>query len=692
MEISVIRIKSINWITCSSSYGSGWKNSSDITKCYRLAYKVCPDGYSQSGSVCIKTSGYLGGDYKYAQWAIIRSQDVGNSSQNKSEYFTGTATSENKAIALVQLLRDYYNGTHAMIGSVSGRDAAYAKAGAAFVVNTLFGRQGGAEASRTISPEEFDKLEKVLRAIAIEGRIEWNNNFTISNTFNTYMAKFSTSSGSQYDIEAFQENIYNRSGMQIKSKDGAVIYRLLYACANPLGSGVGLINEGDYDLIPSIGINPSSIVEVSSQVVVSPEVNNIGDIGSSFTPWQISRFMLAPGASVPSGSVDTSSSPQSFFGNGLTSLLSDNSSFLQGITTMNNLNDVIPNIALGSKVCYTLSLQGHATGTSYWRHSDPNCVLVGAKPKVEIWGSDLFAGKRFIGLTGSAPLADIQTGTTVKDVGGAEKIFGSWVEYGAIASGSISGIGSGSAFADPSGLANSSSAQCDSSLLSFANSFDASCNTSSQLGGYSTEQSIPDVSASFPLDAATSLGVNPDIDLSNDSPDDVLRGVYTATGNVTITGGGGSIGAGRWFVLNAPTATVTINGNIAYTNGPLTSIQDIPQVVIIARNINITGAVTNVDSWLVARGTDVNTDGEINTCSDVAKTADLSSGICNNTLLVNGPAMANKLYLRRTAGTTSSNPAERFNLRADAYLWASIQSVGLNRAYSVYSTGVPPRL
>jgi hypothetical protein len=131
---------------------------------------------------------------------------------------------------------------------------------------------------------------------------------------------------------------------------------------------------------------------------------------------------------------------------------------------------------------------------------------------------------------------------------------------------------------------------------------------------------------------------------------------------------------------------VTIDGNITYTDDTLAGVRDIPQVVIIAANINIKDSVSRVDSWLVASG-------NINTCYNLVGL--LTSEKCNALLEVNGPVVTGKLLLNRTAGSDtdeqSGDPAERFNLRPDAFLWAQLQASGNNKAQTVYSAELPPR-
>jgi hypothetical protein len=135
-------------------------------------------------------------------------------------------------------------------------------------------------------------------------------------------------------------------------------------------------------------------------------------------------------------------------------------------------------------------------------------------------------------------------------------------------------------------------------------------------------------------------------------------------------------------VVVITSGTVNIEGNITYSDGPLNSLKDIPQVVIISKDINIRDSVTNVDSWLVASGA-------INTCNNF--TGNLTTAKCGAILAVNGPVVTNKLILNRTGGTSIGDPAERFNLRPDAYLWAQLQASGGNKAQTVYSVELPPR-
>jgi hypothetical protein len=265
-----------------------------------------------------------------------------------------------------------------------------------------------------------------------------------------------------------------------------------------------------------------------------------------------------------------------------------------------------------------------------------------------------------------------------------DRIYGSWGEYGVMATGIIKGIGSGSAFADR-GLAHATT--CSYTFLTFANATTTNCKTTpaNSYGGYKTGRTIPDVAASFPITSAAATLSGNSLDVS------VLSGTYKTSGNITLTGG--TLPAGRTIVINtynAATKTygdITIAGNITYTTDPLTSAAQIPQLVLIAGNINIQDNVTQVDAWLSSEGT-------LNTCSNVNRTS-ITINNCNQLLTINGPVMAKNVQLWRTAGSldndNSGDPAEVFNLRPDAYLWGLAQSANSGRLETVYTQELPPR-
>lgn len=450
-----------------------------------------------------------------------------------------------------------------------------------------------------------------------------------------------------------------------------------------------------YTLDPFITSSVSGAIEANTAFTITPSIRNNGPTRSRNTQWQISQIVVNPGSAIPHENTP-GNSPQApcvayFTAAGASCSIVNNGTgsevFSVGLSNLAARAITAGDYEVGTKLCFAFSVQPRASSVpsnpgsdDQWANSAPVCMIIGKKPKVQIWGGDVMSG------------GIIQTSTSSKNISGTTKMFGSWDEYAALAVGSISGIGSGAAFAGP-GMSNST--VCKYSTLSFTNSGNsASCSANLSAGGvignYAIGQSMPGVAASFPVNTADSsrnFGNNPPtIDLSAND----LQGIYRATGNVTINGGGVGdvINKGQWIVINAPTANVTINGNINYTDETLMTIYQIPQVIIIANNINILGNVTNVDAWLVAGG-------YINTCSSVNIAAPLSASICNQKLTVNGPVMAQKLYLRRTfgsgVGNASGDPAEVFNLRADAYLWSMARANSNGHVQTVKTIELPPR-
>lgn len=433
--------------------------------------------------------------------------------------------------------------------------------------------------------------------------------------------------------------------------------------------------NANYNLVPTITTNPSNAVTSGSQVAVNGAVTNNGATSSATATWQISQFNVPSGAAIPAGG-DSSAPPTAFYGNGATTAGSGSGTFPVSSTNLSTLNITVPDAPVGTRVCFALSVSPYNQSTSDWRHSAPTCVVISKRPVVQVIGGDLRVGAAFTG--DPTPAASvIQTSVTIK----AGTSYGSWDEYGLTASGAITGMASGSAFAG--GLL--CTLNCPVTELSFA-------NESIPIGRYTALTPIPDIGSAFALTSMTPL--------YSGLGDAALKRVETSKNDITIPGG--TIQKNQWLVINAPTATVTITGDITYNElapdgKPMTSIGQIPQLVIIANKINIEGNVKNVDAWLIASGAT----GTIDTCSAWGgaqldpTTVALTNGICTNALLVNGPVMAKKLYLMRTYGNDSGPlqgmPAETFNLRPDAYLWGIAYTENSGRLTTVYETELPPR-
>lgn len=299
------------------------------------------------------------------------------------------------------------------------------------------------------------------------------------------------------------------------------------------------------------------------------------------------------------------------------------------------------------------------------RLSVPRCLEVVSQskyPKVQFHGADIRSAKEV-----GAPARNEKN-----------RLYGSWAEYGLFsrqAASSSSGAG----------LSSGATGRGDMSAINYNKLTFA--NISSPFGNYDAPASA--VPQSF-------LGAGRNIASTTVSVDSLSSGIHTRSGSLTIRGG--DISSGRRVVVRV-TGNVVIAGDIRYANGSHGSLSTVPQLVIIANNIIINTGVRNIDAWLIASGT--GSDGYITTCNTGFSAAaaspltdGLNSGVCNNELRLNGPVLANRLFLRRTFGAEEANPgvpAEIFNLRPDTYLSNYDANRNSGSIKTSYVKELPPR-
>ncbi len=480
-----------------------------------------------------------------------------------------------------------------------------------------------------------------------------------------------------FDVGQYYSNETSES--LVFYNNGVPVYALEISCGNPAGDLPGLpvppppIN---FNLTPTISVTPSTS-ETGTNTTASPVVNNTGSTDSSNVQWQATRFTLNPGVGIPGGGANNTV-PVSHYGNGASVIDQGTRTFPRNYAALNPLTQGVPDLPVGSRVCFTLSVQPVTHNDNRWSHSAPACVTIAKKPKVQVTGGDLFVGRSPIG---SANVSSQVTTSVTRKTSGEQ--YGSWSEYAIASTGRVTNMGSAAGYAGGVSVTDF----CQVSLLSFVNATSNICTSSTIIGNFAHTSSLPNISARFPAVSATTLPA------SNTNLDG-LQGAYTTNAS-TYTISASSLSAGRWVVINAPDTTVIISGNINYSAGTINSVNQIPQAVIIARNIIIADNVSIIDSWLVANGT--GTDGRINTCGagGVAETTALNSNNCGTKLTVNGPVMANHLLMRRTSGAgtgaEAGTPGEVFNLRPDAYLWATSQSSVSGRISTIDTKELPPR-
>lgn len=441
----------------------------------------------------------------------------------------------------------------------------------------------------------------------------------------------------------------------------------------------------NYQLEPTVsGIADNSVIELPrTDYPVTGTVRNHGPTDSRDNiQWQLTKVIYGPGDAIPERAGGTSANsvgPCSFYtGGDACGSITDGTktpAYPRNDTFNHDGTTNIGTFAIGTRICFAMSVQHYTQASSDWRHSRLVCQVVGKSPKVNILGGDLFVGRSISGVTASGS-STVSTSVTNNSNG----VFGSWGEYAIAAAGPVTNMASGSG--------NATGGITNLNLLTFSNTGHTTSTCNPTLGCYSHGGSLPDIAGRFRTSSATpSIG-------GGQSLTTLANGVYVGSNSINIEAS--TIGSGKWVVINAPNADVTIRGNIQYASGPFTSASQIPQVVIIANNITINEGVGQVDAWLVAPGSVTGstvTGGVIRTCN--RSQTELANNVCDTRLTINGPVIANRLLMLRTfgagQGAQAGNPAEVFNFRPDAYIWAAQQSQASGRVTTVSTKELPPR-
>jgi hypothetical protein len=595
-------------------------------------------------------------------------------------YDGGPGTLQHNVISAPALLGannadDLVNNIRSHMACVGGNlvnGGAQNATGAAFIVLTMLGYAPGT--SKDVACQVFDEWAATVREWAPYTNYNVFYDFGGLNTRSSYtdVAYYPSVQSSAWSIV-----FYNPA-------NGQPLYGIKKDCANPVGRLQRI--PRNYSLTPRIDTISPTQIESGNKMSVTSSVDNTGEVNSQNSQWEITKITVKPGKKAPhEDEGPTAASEAPCQGNGGApsgNYFQSGDASCQNVGKGSGVFDVgspaqnlkpgasdidIGDIPVGTRVCFALSVQPRANNDGNWAHSKPICTVVGKKPKVQVWGGDL-------GVRGK-----IETSTSVKAISGSQRTFGSWVEYGAFS------VGANNRFASGSGLVNQISNDQDAwSNLTFANRNDAGAHVFGQYTTGTGFRSLPNIASFFSGSSNKQPVGSGSVDLSSISFGNGEAVVVRTANDVTITSS--NIPAGRSVVIVA-SGTVTIDGDISYANGPFTDIRQIPQVVIIAENIHIKDGIGHIDAWLVANNI-------IDTCYNVEMNQ-LTSNKCNVRLEVNGPIVTNRLILKRTAGSDtgdqSGDPAERFNLRPDAYLWASFQARGSNKAQTVYTIELPPR-
>lgn len=460
----------------------------------------------------------------------------------------------------------------------------------------------------------------------------------------------------------------------------------------------------EYDLVPTItNLSSKTIIDSDSRSVgVTGRVTNNGPTKSRpDVNWRITQVTYGPGVVIPHQAGGVGDAPCTFFtgstdcneslavgvepaGYGYGVVGAGNPQSYQAYTATGSINNDPP----GTKICFAMSVQPYDHATGNWRHSQLYCYIVGKSPKVQVHGGSIQVGRTYSGTINAD--ASVKGSAVTKAAGGT---FGSWSEYGIFAPASINLVASGSGLNEAGG--HSMSTQSSWSPYTFTK-YTTGVN---DYGRYRYDTtSLPDITTVFSRASAvqtTNFNISTAVKGRAIRPADGSPRTIEIRADATMP----TLATGQWLVINAIGHNVTIANDIQYANGPFVDARDIPQLVIIADNITIAADVTRVDAWLVARSNGSVSGGAIATCDEQAGTSGadgvaqwlsmpngsgtnytnssnshLSMLHCQRQLQINGPVIAQRLYLRRTAGSDAGSgagtPAEIINLRPDAYMWA----------------------
>lgn len=448
------------------------------------------------------------------------------------------------------------------------------------------------------------------------------------------------------------------------------MYAMVYMHPKTSTKLVPEINTSHTDVVSS-----GDVVDVTKLISGSPTSTVVAPTGP--TTWVTTKLVYPPGVDPPSNRGSDLSSRDNPCGRyGGYSDCTELDTWRSGTpfqpdeinapNKLSHMENYTVDIPIGGHVCFMVSANPALTNdVTSWAHSKLVCLTVVKKPKVQFHGADVRSGDR--------------VSINKSESNGSERIiYGSWSEYGLLASRPSTPVASGGRLSSGPDGARGLGSERDYNNLTFANT--------PNFGGFGA---IPRTSLSPVITTGTgsaAVSGSKSVDQLSGGSNKVNR--WKAAGNITITGG--EVPAGKTVIINS-TGTVTISGDIRYANGPFNNIGDIPQMVINARNIVITAEVKDVNSWLVALN------GSISTCGSVSGAGWLGAidiGACNSDLRINGPVVTEKLYLARVFGAENDTrhlPAEIINLRPDAYLWSKNMARSGGAIKTGYLKELPPR-
>ena len=393
---------------------------------------------------------------------------------------------------------------------------------------------------------------------------------------------------------------------------------------------------------------------------------------------------------------------------GSASNLSDGS----GSSTFN-----VPDLDAGTMMCVAVAVYPSSSGidtnmsssgSGTWRISDSKCYQIAKKPSFQLWGGGMYiAGNASIPVSAKNNLFGYPQFSYQHTGKNGYNVFGSWVETGLVAGGSVSGLASGAGtaydannngdlIANPGGSREESTKPlyCKRSTLSIANDY---CGSSyvGNIGGSTLQASMSDKSALVQrlLPDGFSMTTNTTaerVNISSDytETDSGLRYTYSADDLIID---GATLENGVTHIVRSD-KSITIDGNLLYQNSNYVALDEIPKLIIYGDNITIScksddAAIVRIDAVLIANHT-------VDTC----ETTEANSRENSYQLKINGLIIADTLKLNRTygagKGVYSIIPAEIINYDTTLYLWSMVDSpnaTGTGKYSESYLRELSPR-
>ncbi|MBQ8992376.1 hypothetical protein IJ090_03025 [Candidatus Saccharibacteria bacterium] len=398
-----------------------------------------------------------------------------------------------------------------------------------------------------------------------------------------------------------------------------------------------------------------------------------------------------------------------------------------GFSKTKTVSITVPDVKAGYKFCVAAGINfsdsGAVSANQYrWHISGASCATIAKKPNFQVWNGGMYAPEGVVTST-TNKTANAGNGSVGETSG---RLFGSWAEYYVVADSKVAGFASGAGIGygvnmNTVGAGASNNNYCQSARLTIGN---FQCLTDGSAGEYggqniATSDYIDELKTKYRVGAEGVEYYEGDISLSK------ISGV---SGTRVIRSGGTVYIGGDICVFGDPTDTgCTDSGSAenylglgADLNKTYNSAIDVPQVLIMAKNIVIDPNVTQIDAWLITED-----GGTISTCGASATVG--TSAECWKTLKVNGPVYTSKLNLTRTGGAWpglwgdmgnpnepaslyygggsreknkawrdltcdgSVTPAEIFDLHPATMVWSFYQATTLSRAYVTSMKEYAPR-